>query len=125
MVAERPAGQPLQAVPANGVPTNGVPTNGVPTNGVHRGAVGAAAGSESPRVEHRPTVWGVAALAGVSKTTVSRVLTGSPRVSPQARIAVERAIEKLNYVPNRAARALVTRRADTLALIVSEPETRL
>ena len=74
---------------------------------------------------HRPTVWGVAALAGVSKTTVSRVLTGSPRVSPQARIAVEKAIEKLNYVPNRAARALVTRRADTLALIVSEPETRL
>jgi DNA-binding LacI/PurR family transcriptional regulator len=77
------------------------------------------------QLEHRPTVWAVAALAGVSKTTVSRVLTGSPRVSPHARVAVEKAIEKLNYVPNRAARALVTRRADTLALIVSEPETRL
>jgi DNA-binding LacI/PurR family transcriptional regulator len=53
------------------------------------------------------------------------VLTGSPRVSPEAKSAVEKAIKKLNYVPNRAARALVTRRADTLALVVSEPETRI
>jgi DNA-binding LacI/PurR family transcriptional regulator len=112
MVAERPPGQPLHAVPAPAAPANG-------THG------GDAGDGGSPRLEHRPTVWGVAALAGVSKTTVSRVLTGSPRASPQARIAVEKAIEKLNYVPNRAARALVTRRADTLALIVSEPETRL
>src|SRR5665213_1255672 len=117
MAAERPAGHPLHAVPANALPASALPANGA-----HRGD---ASDPESPRVEHRPTVWGVAALAGVSKTTVSRVLTGSPRVSPQARIAVEKAIEKLNYVPNRAARALVTRRADTLALVVSEPETRL
>jgi len=73
----------------------------------------------------RPTVWAVAAAAGVSKTTVSRVLTGSPRVSAQAKAAVERAIDELGYVPNRAARSLVTRRTDTIALIVSEPETRL
>jgi DNA-binding LacI/PurR family transcriptional regulator len=73
----------------------------------------------------RPTVWAVAAAAGVSKTTVSRVLTGSPRVSAEARTAVERAIEALGYVPNRAARSLVTRRTDTIALIVSEPESRL
>jgi DNA-binding LacI/PurR family transcriptional regulator len=73
----------------------------------------------------RPTVWGVAAEAGVSKTTVSRVLTGSPRVSPEAKAAVERAIENLGYVPNRAARSLVTRRTDTIALVVSEPATRL
>jgi DNA-binding LacI/PurR family transcriptional regulator len=56
---------------------------------------------------------------------VSRVLTGSPRVSAEARAAVEKAIEELGYVPNRAARSLVTRRTDTIALIVSEPETRL
>lgn len=73
----------------------------------------------------RPTVWAVAAAAGVSKTTVSRVLTGSPRVSPEARRAVERAIEALGYVPNRAARSLVTQRTDTIALVVSEPETRV
>jgi DNA-binding LacI/PurR family transcriptional regulator len=73
----------------------------------------------------RPTVWAVAAAAGVSKTTVSRVLTGSPRVSREAKAAVERAIEQLGYVPNRAARSLVTRRTDTIALVVPEPETRL
>jgi len=70
-------------------------------------------------------VWAVAAAAGVSKTTVSRVLTGSPRVSPEARAAVQRAIEELGYVPNRAARSLVTRRTDTIALVVSESETRI
>ena len=73
----------------------------------------------------RPTVWAVAAAAGVSKTTVSRVLTGSPRVSTEARAAVKKAIEDLGYIPNRAARSLVTRRTDTIALIVSEPEARL
>ncbi|MDQ1465412.1 MAG: hypothetical protein QOC73_2353 [Actinomycetota bacterium] len=73
----------------------------------------------------RPTVWAVAAAAGVSKTTVSRVLTGSPRVSTEAREAVKKAIDELGYIPNRAARSLVTRRTDTIALIVSEPEARL
>lgn len=73
----------------------------------------------------RPTVWAVAAAAGVSKTTVSRVLTGSPRVSADARAAVLRAIDQLGYVPNRAARSLVTRRTDTIALVVSERESRL
>jgi DNA-binding LacI/PurR family transcriptional regulator len=108
MVAEGPPPRRLRAVAAAGGDT-----------------ADALGGDALSPLEHRPTVWAVAALAGVSKTTVSRVLTGSPRVSPHARIAVEKAIEKLNYVPNRAARALVTRRADTLALIVSEPETRL
>ncbi len=79
-------------------------------------------GKAAPR---RPTVWAVAAEAGVSKTTVSRVLTGSPRVSAEARRAVERAIEALGYVPNRAARSLVTQRTDTIALVVPEPETRV
>jgi DNA-binding LacI/PurR family transcriptional regulator len=60
--------------------------------------------------------------AGVSRATVSRVINGSPRVSPEAKVAVERAIEKLGYSPNRAARSLVTRRTDTVALVVSERE---
>lgn len=84
-----------------------------------------SAGSRHLPPSDRPTVWAVAAVAGVSKTTVSRVLTGSPRVSPQAREAVTKAIDRLGYVPNRAARSLVTRRTDTIALVVSEPESRL
>jgi DNA-binding LacI/PurR family transcriptional regulator len=71
-----------------------------------------------------PTLEQVAALAGVSRATVSRVVNGSPKVSPVVRAQVERAVAKLGYVPNRAARALVTRRADSVALVVSEPHAR-
>ncbi|WP_119731212.1 LacI family DNA-binding transcriptional regulator [Thermomonospora amylolytica] len=87
-------------------------------------------GEESERVrrakaEARPTLEEVAALAGVGRGTVSRVINGSPRVSAQARQAVQAAIEELGYVPNRAARTLVTRRTDTVALVLSEDEERL
>lgn len=73
----------------------------------------------------RPTLDEVAARAGVGRGTVSRVVNGSAQVSPQAREAVQRAIEELGYVPNRAARALVTRRTDSVALVVSESEERV
>lgn len=73
----------------------------------------------------RPTLDEVAALAGVGRGTVSRVINGSANVSPRARAAVERAIAQLGYVPNRAARALVTRRTDSVALVVSESEERV
>jgi DNA-binding LacI/PurR family transcriptional regulator len=71
-----------------------------------------------------PTLEQVAALAGVSRATVSRVVNGSPKVSPVVRAQVERAVAKLGYVPNRAARSLVTRRTDSVALVVSEPHAR-
>ncbi|MFC4911955.1 LacI family DNA-binding transcriptional regulator [Actinomadura gamaensis] len=73
----------------------------------------------------RPTLEEVAALAGVGRGTVSRVINGSPRVSPRARDAVLAAIDELGYVPNRAARTLVTRRTETVALVVAESELRL
>lgn len=73
----------------------------------------------------RPTLEAVAARAGVGRGTVSRVINGSPKVSAQARAAVESAIAELGYVPNRAARSLVTSRTDSVALVVPEPETRL
>ena len=71
-----------------------------------------------------PTLEAVAELAGVSRATVSRVVNGSSKVSPEAHAAVTKAISVLGYVPNRAARTLVTRRTDTLVLIVHErPDT--
>jgi DNA-binding LacI/PurR family transcriptional regulator len=76
-------------------------------------------------VTPRPTLDQVAAHAGVGRGTVSRVVNGSPQVSEQARRAVEAAISELGYVPNLAARALVTRRTDTVALVVAEGEERL
>ncbi|MEY9862687.1 DNA-binding LacI/PurR family transcriptional regulator [Catenulispora sp. GAS73] len=69
-----------------------------------------------------PTLESVAARAGVSRATVSRVVNGSSVVSLGVRRAVEAAIAELGYRPNRAARSLATRRAGSVALIVSEPE---
>ncbi|MFC3995727.1 LacI family DNA-binding transcriptional regulator [Nocardiopsis sediminis] len=73
----------------------------------------------------RPTLEMVAARAGVGRGTVSRVINGSEQVSPATREAVRAAIAELGYVPNHAARTLVTRRTDTVALVVSEPDERL
>ena len=81
--------------------------------------------TQSFRSSGRPTLDEVAALAGVGRGTASRVVNGSPQVSAEARAAVHRAIETLGYVPNRAARALVTRRADSVALVVSESQERV
>lgn len=64
-------------------------------------------------------------MAGVSRATVSRVVNGSPRVSPDVRSDVQAAIERLGYVPNRAARSLVTRRSDSIAVVITEPTGRL
>jgi DNA-binding LacI/PurR family transcriptional regulator len=73
----------------------------------------------------RPTLEQVAALAGTSRATASRVVNQNPKVSPAARRAVERAIQELGYTPNRAARSLVTRRSDSIGLVVTESEERL
>ncbi len=81
--------------------------------------------SQRTRSAGRPTLDEVAARAGVGRGTVSRVVNGSPQVSPESRAAVEQAIAELNYVPNRAARALVTQRTDSVALVVSESEARV
>jgi DNA-binding LacI/PurR family transcriptional regulator len=59
----------------------------------------------------------VAARAGVSNQTVSRVANDSPRVDPLTRQRVERAMAELGYRPNRAARALRTGRTQTLGLV--------
>ena len=78
-----------------------------------------------PRSARKPTLEDVAEAAGVSRATVSRVINDSPKVSPAVRATVEAAIAQLGYVPNRAARSLVTRRSDSVALVVFEPETRV
>ena len=70
------------------------------------------------------TIEEVAAAAGVSRSTVSRVVNGSTAVSPEALESVQRAITELNYVPNRAARSLASRQTHAIALIVPEDTTR-
>jgi DNA-binding LacI/PurR family transcriptional regulator len=63
----------------------------------------------------------VASVAGVSRATVSRVINEVPTVDPEIVEVVRRAIEETGYVPNLAARSLVTRRTGSVALVVSEP----
>lgn len=72
----------------------------------------------------RATIEEVAAAAGVSRSTVSRVVNGSTAVSPEALGAVHAAIDRLNYVPNRAARSLASRQTHAIALIVPEDTSR-
>jgi DNA-binding LacI/PurR family transcriptional regulator len=71
------------------------------------------------------TLEAVALEAGVSRATVSRVVNGGNRVSPTTQRVVERAIQRLGYTPNRAARSLVTRRTDSVGLVIPEPTAHL
>ncbi|KUG53488.1 LacI family transcriptional regulator [Serinicoccus chungangensis] len=72
-----------------------------------------------------PTLEDVAARAGVSRATVSRVVNADPRVRATAREAVSRAVTELGYRPNRAARALVKRAPDSVAVVVPETDQRV
>ncbi|MDN3241701.1 LacI family DNA-binding transcriptional regulator [Glycomyces tritici] len=69
------------------------------------------------RTGRNPTISDVAELAGVSVPTVSRVLTGAAKVSPAKRELVEAAIAELNFRPSAAARVLVSRKSQTIAVI--------
>ena len=66
-----------------------------------------------------PAMSDVAAVAGVSHQTVSRVLNGHPSVRPETRQRVQDAIVELGYRRNTAARALVTRRSGTIGVVTS------
>ncbi|MFK4089551.1 LacI family DNA-binding transcriptional regulator [Kribbella sp. NPDC020789] len=73
----------------------------------------------------RPTIKDVAAVAGVSRGTVSRVLNGGHWVSPDALTAVEAAIKSTGYAANRHARSLVTGRANSVAFVLTESQQLL
>ncbi|MGW1032447.1 LacI family DNA-binding transcriptional regulator [Streptomyces antibioticus] len=73
----------------------------------------------------RPTLEAVAARAGVSRATASRVVNGGDGVREPLVERVRQAVEELGYVPNQAARSLVTRRHDAVAVVIAEPETRV
>ncbi len=64
------------------------------------------------------TINDVAREAGVSITTVSRVLNNNYPVKDETRIKIERAIEKLNYKPNTMARSLITKKSSMIGVIV-------
>ncbi|MEE1754075.1 LacI family DNA-binding transcriptional regulator [Streptomyces sp. SP18CS02] len=78
-----------------------------------------------PTPGSRPTLEAVAAHAGVSRATASRVVNGGAGVRQPLVDKVRRAVEELGYIPNHAARTLVTRRNGAVAVIIAEPEFRI
>ncbi|MEW7314930.1 LacI family DNA-binding transcriptional regulator [Buttiauxella gaviniae] len=64
-----------------------------------------------------PTIYDIARLANVSKSTVSRVLNKQTNISPEAQERVLKAIEELNYQPNKLARALTSSGFDAIMVI--------
>jgi LacI family transcriptional regulator len=68
----------------------------------------------------RPTIVDVAALSGVSKSTVSNVLRDAGRVAGETRSRVLEAIDALGYRPNSLARDLVRRRSQTIGVVLGD-----
>ena len=66
------------------------------------------------------TVKDVARLAGVSASTVSRVINNDPRISTETRMKVESCINKLDYRVNNIARSLKTNKTYTIGFICPE-----
>lgn len=73
-----------------------------------------------PDGERRPTIVDVARAAGVSVSTVSRVVRKHADVKAATRARVQQAIDALGYQPSAIARALVSGRTRLIALIVSD-----
>lgn len=63
------------------------------------------------------TISDVAHAAGVSKATVSYVLSGDPRITQATTLKVQHAIDELGYTVNHAARALSVRKTKTIGVV--------
>ena len=73
----------------------------------------------SELLQPSPTLEDVARAAGLSRSTVSRVLNGSRDFDPAVREAVRRAVAATGYVPSVAGRSLAGRRTGMVALVLS------
>ena len=66
------------------------------------------------------TIKDIAGLAGVSKSTVSRVLTGTGYVNDETREKIEKIIKENSYQPSESARSLPKRITNTIGVVVPE-----
>ncbi|MBE3143974.1 MAG: LacI family DNA-binding transcriptional regulator, partial [Planctomycetes bacterium] len=68
-----------------------------------------------------PTIDDVAKVAGVSKSTVSRVLSGNyTYIREETRQRVQEAIDQLNFRPSSIARSLTSKRTQTIGILISD-----
>lgn len=87
----------------------------------HKIAVAKATGKAGNKNQSVATIYDVARCASVSKTTVSRVLNGSPNVDGETRAAVLRAVDELQFRPNKAARSLASAGEVRIGLLYNNP----
>jgi len=93
------------------------PTSGYSSRAVHCGVLYGEVMTVPQR--HPPGVREVAAAAGVSRQTVSRVFNNHPSIRPETRARVVTAMTELNFRPNRAARMLTTARSRTIGVLTA------
>lgn len=91
---------------------------GRPLDGTAEGTTRAAP------VRRRVTSYDVARAAGVSQSAVSRCFKPGASIAPATRARVEAAARELGYAPNAIARSLITRRSDTVGVLVTRFTTR-
>src|SRR5271168_4987797 len=77
-------------------------------------------GDNCKRLPKRSTIKDVARESGFDVSTVSRCLNGKSHVHSETRDRILAVAERLNYLPNRVARGLVTGASHTLGLIISD-----
>ncbi len=78
------------------------------------------AGTGAGKLMNKPTIKDVAAAAGVSIATVSRVLNHNPKVNDEMTERVNQAVRKLGYYPNLVARTLKNEGTKTIGFVVSD-----
>ncbi|WP_329100351.1 LacI family transcriptional regulator [Micromonospora sp. NBC_01699] len=84
------------------------------------GSPGDGGGTEGVRRARPVTITDIARVTGVVPSTVSRALNKPGRVNPATRDRIQAAARELNYVPNSQARALISGRTGTIAVLVSD-----
>ncbi len=75
--------------------------------------------TEAKPAKDRPTLRTIASETGFAVTTVSRALSGDPRIASGTRATISEAAERLGYVPDRAARRLRTGRTQVISLLIN------
>ena len=76
--------------------------------------------ADTPHPSGPSTLMDVARQAGVSPSTVSRILNGTARVSDDKRQAVLAAIDQMNFAPNQMAQGLKKGRSMTIGIVVQD-----
>lgn len=66
-----------------------------------------------------PTIKDIARAAGVSHTTVSRALRGSPAISAETTARIQKLAQQMGYVPSAVAQSLISRRTRTIGMVVT------